>query len=350
MEVGITGLPGSGKTTIFNALTGQEAKINDYAPGIASQNIGIVNVPDARIDNLSSIFEPKKTIYATVKYVDIGGISGDDTPKELSDVFLNAIRPTDCLLEVIRNFEHPVLGAPDPEKDLKYLDGELIFNDLVVVERRLERIENDKKRGKKPDTEEEAVLKVCHKLLSDELPIRSEPEIAANPKLRGYTFLSAKPRLVVVNYEEGEEIKDILGLSGHLEKELSLYGKTEMELGQLSPEEALEFRKDMGLDERSAPDLLVKGSYSLLGLISFFTTGKDEVRAWTIRRGDTAYIAANAIHSDIQKGFIRAELISYNDFIAAGTMAEAQKKGRLRLEGKEYKVEDGDIINFRFNV
>jgi len=350
MEIGITGLPGSGKTTIFNALTGQYAKINDYAPGLASQNVGIVKVPDARIDKLSSIFEPKKTIYATVQYVDIGGISGDDTPKELSDVFFNAIRPTDCLLEIIRNFNHPVLGSPDPVKDLKYLDGELIFNDLVVVERRLEKIENDKKRGKKSDAKEESLLKTCYNLLTDERPIRSEPEIAANPKLRGYSFLSAKPRLVIVNNEEGTELKDIFGLLATLEKELSLYGKIEMELGQLSPDEALEFRKDMGIDKLSALDLLVRESYSLLGLISFFTTGKDEVRAWTINKGNTAYIAANAIHSDIQRGFIRAELISYDDFIASGTMAEAQKKGKLRLEGKEYLVEDGDIINFRFNV
>ncbi len=348
MEIGIVGLPGCGKTTIFNALTGSEAETSAYSGSRKAPNIAQIRVPDERLDVLARMYRPRKTTPAVIQYVDIGGGLASQEKKDSMDEILRLLRPADALVHVVRCFE--LAGqAPAPQSDLDEFESELILTDLMIVEKRLERLEKEVKKGKKGDPRELELLQKAQRLLDAGRALRSDREITSAPELKGYAFLSAKPCIVVLNLGEDDE-------PGNLEISLpegasavELKGSLEMELAQLDEEEAEAFRKDMGLPE-PATYRLIKESYKLLGLISFFTVGEDEVKAWTIKKGTHAQKAAGAIHSDIQKGFIRAEVVAFDDLAEAGSHQAAQKAGRVRLEGKEYEVQDGDVINFRFNV
>lgn len=344
MKLGITGLPESGKSTVFEALTR-----NISEAGRKGENrIGTIQVPDTRVDVLSKMYQPQKTIYAQVEYF-LPGIPGRDKEKKINRNLLTPIRDCDALIHLIRNFGGYGFEEPSPHKDFLTLDQELVLSDLMVVEKRLERLELDKKRGKPIVQEEVSLLSECLKKLEAEIPLRKFPEIACEPLLRGYAFLSGKPMLVLFNNEDDNEAlpdaKDLISR----EDCMIIRGKLEQELAQMSDEEAEDFLREFNITA-SATDRVIRRSYDLLGLLSFFTVGKDEVRAWTIKKGTPALDAAEVIHSDIKKGFIRAEVVSYKDLTDTGSYQDARKKGAVRLEGKTYGVQDGDIINFRFNV
>lgn len=361
MKTAIIGLANSGKTTIFNALTGLNLETTVYATVAAEPHLGVVKVPDPRVDRLAEIYKPKKTTYATVEYVDYIGLTKGDM--EQNRKVFDYIKDADALVHVVRGFTDETVVHPmetvDPLRDAETIELEMIYGDLELVDKRLERMEQGMKRGKKPDEQEKKLLMKCKEVLEQERPLRdtdfSEEEQKA---MRHLQFMSLKPVVVLLNVDEQEmrsegTAKVLQGLeqrfSGRDVKALSLCGKIEMEIAQLSPEEATVFLEDLGIDE-PALNRLIRVSYDLLGLISFLTSGEDEVRAWTITKGTSAQKAAGKIHSDIERGFIRAEVVSYDDFITQGSMAAARERGLLRLEGKTYEVKDGDIINFRFNV
>lgn len=347
MKLGITGLPGSGKKTVFEALT--------RSPGTGHKGesrIGTIRAPDSRIDILSKMYQPKKTIYAQVEYF-LPGIPAHKE-KNMVQALLSQVRDCDALIHVVRNFGGYGFEQPEPHKDFLALDQELTLSDLVVAEKRLERLEIDKKRGKPADPEEISLLTQTVQHLENETPLRRFPEIAESPLLRGFAFLSAKPMLILFNNEDDDDALPA-GVAGDDNRQtinedaMVIRGKLEQELAQMSDEEADEFLREFNITS-SATDRIITRSFQLLGLISFFTVGEDEVRAWTIKKETSALDAAGAVHSDMKKGFIRAEVISYEDLMDAGTYQEARKKGTVRLEGKTYLVQDGDIISFRFNV
>lgn len=338
MKLGIAGLSGSGKTTVFEALTGSKAELGLKA----EDRLAVVKVPDERIDKLSAMYNPRKTIYAQVEYFLPGRGAKDQ------DAWQNA-RTCDALIHVVRNFAMYGAEAPMPLADIKTLDQELILADLVVVEKRLERMATDQKRGKKPLPEELELLQACREKLDNEESLRHYPELAGNPLLRGFTLLSAKPMLILFNNTDEDPVIPAVGTPKPNEYYLAMRGKLEQELTGMEPMEIQEFLQDFGI-EASGMDCVIRESYALLGLHAFFTVGEDEVRAWTIRKNTEAVDAADVIHSDIKKGFIRAEVLAYDDLMSSGSYAEARKKGLVRLEGKTYVVKDGDIINFRFNV
>lgn len=341
MKLGIIGRPQSGKKTIFEALTKSQV---DPAQRKETR-IGMVQVPDERVGILSDMYNPKKTIYARVEYLlPAPAENVKESSKEQS--IWTLARDCDALIHVVRNFKSYGTEDPVPDQDLRAIDDELIFSDLVVAEKRLERLELDQKRGKKPNPEELSLLKKCHEQLNQDKPLREIPELSTAHVLRGYAFLSAKPMLILSNNDdEDDQRPDWLPSDSGM----MVRGKLEQELSMMEPEEAEAFLEDFGITT-SAVDRVIARSYELLGLISFFTVGEDEVRAWTIRRNTPAQESAGAIHSDIQKGFIRAEVLAYDDLLSAGNYAEARKQGTVRLEGKTYEVKNGDIINFRFNV
>ncbi|HEY8516352.1 MAG TPA: redox-regulated ATPase YchF [Candidatus Binatia bacterium] len=347
--MGIAGFPGSGKTTIFNALTGLHADVGlGTASAAAKPNLGAIKVPDPRVDALAEIFSPKKVTYAEMTFVDF-----PDPPTaagRLDERVLTQMREVDALAHVVRAFDDPAQPAPDPRRDLESFKTELVVADLAIVERRLERL----KREKGKERERELLEKIKAALESEQeirhLGLSREEEAS----LAGFAFLTLKPRLTVLNVNEDavaqpppEDVRDFaerekLGL-------LVISGKVEMELADLEPADRRSFEKEMGLEE-SARDRFIQASYNLLNLMSFLTAGEDEVRAWTIRRGDVAQVAAGKIHSDIARGFIRAEVIPFEDFMKYRSEARCREAGKLRLEGKDYVVADGDIIHFRFNV
>ena len=341
MKFGIIGLPGSGKTTAFEALSPSTAGGGQKA----EDRIATIRVPDDRIDTLRAMYAPQKTIYAQIEYF-LPGYRGDSSQD--ANIW-TPVRDCDALLDVVRN--HTAFGfeGKTPYDDFIHMDQELILADLMVVEKRLERLELDHRRGKKMNPAEHSLLTACRRNLENEIPLRRIPELALAPLLRGFAFLSAKPMLVLFNNEDDDdqqpEFKD-LTVS---ENCLVIRGKLEQELCQMSPDDAAEFLAEFNIAE-SALDRIIKRSYELLGLISFFTVGEDEVRAWTVKKGTQAVDAAEVIHSDIRRGFIRAEVLAYNDLMDAGSYQAAKKKGTVRLEGKTYHVQDGDLINFRFNV
>jgi GTP-binding protein YchF len=361
LKIAITGLANSGKTTIFNALTGMNLETTIYATVTAEPHFGVVKVPDSRVDDLARIYVPKKTTYAAVEYVDFIGLTKGDM--EQNRKVFDLVKDADAVVHVVRGFSdesvtHP-LATVDPLRDAETVELEMIFGDLELVDKRLERMEQGMKRGKKPDESEKKLLLKCKEILEGEKPLRdtefSEDEDRA---MRHLQFMSIKPVVIVLNIGEkemhAEETRSLVSgleasFAGRQVKVVDLCGKIEMEIAQLPHEEAGGFLEDLGIKE-PALNKLIHVSYDLLGLISFLTTGEDEVRAWTIRRGTHAQRAAGKIHSDIERGFIRAEVISFDDFMSHGSMAAAREKGLLRLEGKTYEVKDGDIINFRFNV
>lgn len=336
MKLGIIGLPLSGRSTTFDTLTGQDGESAAHG----EDRLAVVRVPDERVDRLSRMFDPEKTIYAQVEYF----LAGPGSQKKEANPWL-PVKDCDALILVVRNH------GPDrrPLADFHAVNQELILSDLMQVEKRLGRIEQDQRRGKKINAEEQTLLTGCRSLLESETPLRRRPELADAKPLRGFALLTAKPLLVVFNNEESDLQLPEVGELGTLETLLTLRAKIEQELARMRPEEASEFLKAYKIGD-SAMDRMIRLSYEVMGLMSFFTVGDDEVRAWTIRRGTPAVEAAGAVHSDMQKGFIRAEVIAYEDLMAAGSTAEARRRGTFRLEGKTYEVRDGDIINFRFNV
>ena len=344
MKLGIIGGSGAGKTTVFEALT----KSGDSSAQHKESRLGTVRVPDERVDKLSAMYRPRKTIYAQVEYfLPVAAEHLKEKSREQS-IWTQA-RDCDALIHVIRNFSAYGGQPPAPQAEFQALEQELILTDLVVVEKRLERLALDQKRGKKPDLQEITLLQQCADHLNAEIPLRRFPELADARILRGYAFLSAKPVLVLFNNaDEDHALPDMTAWAGE-ETCMVIRGKLEQELGQMDPDEAREYLQEFGIQD-SAMDRVIAESYALLGLVSFFTVGDDEVRAWTIRRGTVAVDAAEVIHSDIKKGFIRAEVLAYTDLLISGSYAEARKKGTVRLEGKTYEVQDGDIINFRFNI
>jgi ribosome-binding ATPase len=345
MKMGIIGLPGAGKSTLFEALTGQPVP----AETKRENRLAVVRVPDPRIDALSAMYKPKKTIFAQIDYFLPGTAAAQREEGDADASLWTKARDCDALIHVVRNFEDEAYGHPDPATDYRKIDEELVFSDLVKVEKRLERLDADAKKNKKPDPAELGLIGECRRILDTGEPLRRHPQIAGNPALRGYTFLSAKPVLVVANNGDHDpKLPDGLGGSPN-ERGVAIRGKVEREIAQMSAADASEFLAEFGIKE-SAMSLVIRESYSLLGLVSFFTVGEDEVRAWTIRRDTKAVDAAEEIHTDIKKGFIRAEVVAYDDLTASGSHAEARKKGQVRLEGKEYPMKDGDVVEFRFNV
>jgi len=348
MKLGIIGLPQSGKSTIFAALTGARGEDKPRKASRTDKMIGTVRVVDERVDFLTEVYKPKKTTYTRVEYFLPSEIATGTMSKSENAIW-NQIRICDALIHVIRNFQAPGEMAPTTEADFRLLEEEMILNDLVVAEKRIERIEKESKRGNKPDEEEYSLIKSCRELLENSQPLRVRPELASAPVLKGFTFLSAKPRLVIINNDDEDESLPGWKLKPEAFETMVVRGRLEMDIASMSPEEAEEFLEEYHI-EQSALDRVIKTSYSLLNLISFFTVLNQEVRAWTITRGTPAIEAAGAVHSDMQKGFIRAEVLSFEHLKTYGSFQEAKKAGYVRLEGKGHTVQDGEIINFRFNI
>lgn len=358
VKTGIIGFPQVGKTTLFNILTRARVDTTKFSGGRAEVHVGIATVADDRLEVLSRKFNPKKTVHATVEYVDVAGIVKGEK-KETT--FLGELRNVDALLHVVRAFEDPAVPfsepSLDPRRDIENLELELVLADLVVVEKRCQRLEKDLKKVKNPELEREfEILKRCRTTLEAGTPLRLLEWNAEDKKrLRGFMFLSAKPLLHCINLgdRDSQKIDQVRNLF-HLETLAAqpstactaVCGKIESELIELSPEDQQAFLSDYGMTE-SGLDRIIHASYRLLDLISFFTVGEDECRAWTILRQSSALEAAGAIHSDIQRGFIRAEVVHFEDFVACGSLPAAREKGLLRLEGKEYVVQDGEIVHFR---
>jgi GTP-binding protein YchF len=344
MKVGLIGHRGAGKTTVFNMLTGLQAQVGGYG-GKEEVHLGVIKVPDARVDKLSQVFKPKKTTYAEIRFTDFPASQSDDDLKGNSNL-VTQMREVDAMALVLRDFE---LDA-DPLRQLNDLLTEMILADLTVVENRRTRLKKEKARP-----QEEALLERCATTLENEQSLRNLEFTADDENLlSGFGFLSRKPVLVLFNQADDKAGQPIAaayqdelkqrGLDG-----LALAGKVEMEVAQLDESDRVAFLKEIGIRE-SARERFIRASYRLLDLISFLTTGEDEVRAWTITQGTIARKAAGKIHSDIERGFIRAEVIAYADFVALGSEAKCKEAGKLRLEGKDYIVQDGDIIHFRFAV
>jgi GTP-binding protein YchF len=357
MKIGLVGLPKSGKTTLFNLLTGSSVATSKYDAGRAELHTGVARVPDPRVDRLTGLFKPKKTTYATFEVVDLAGIEKGERGALDAKEFRNA----DALLHVVRAFSDEARGAADPRRDILDLEMELILADLDVVERRLERLEvSIKKQRKEAEVKEQEVLARLKTALESETALRA---VALTPDdarlLRGFTFLSQKPILHLVNVEEkaiaeGERVSERYNLgeiAGRPHTRVAWVSAViEAEIAALEGAEQQAFLTDLGLAE-PAINRVLRECFALLGLVSFFTVGEDEVRAWPIPSGTRAQDAAGAVHSDIARGFIRAEVNGYDELIAAdGSFDTLKKAGRLRLEGKDYLVEDGEVCHFRFNV
>lgn len=365
MRAGIIGLPRSGKTTVFNAVSGGDAPVGGFG-GEAKPAIRSVPVPDERVDRLAGLYRPKRTVHAAVEYVDFP-VAGErfGSGEGIGGRFLNELAAVDALIHVARAFEdgavpHPD-GSVDPARDIASMDLELAFADLALIERRLERMDVELRSLK---AGERAPLQAARELLErmkggleEETPIRAQALSAGDRRLLGGArFLTEKPLLDLVNVGE-DDLPRREAIEGELRaahagpaRDLAVMGgRFEMELNELDDDEAEEFRREAG-GGRSGMAEAVRRSYALLGLVSFLTVGPDECRAWTIAGGATAPEAAGRIHSDLQRGFIRAEVIRYEDLIACGSEAEARKRGLLRTEGKEYVVRDGDVLNILFNV
>lgn len=366
IDVGIIGLAKSGKTTIFNALTGGKAEGGGFASEGSSLHFGVTKVPEPRLKTLADMLQPKRLVPAEVRYIDVGAsVKSLVTSSGIGGELLNQLNNADALINVVRAFAddsvpHPE-GSLDVERDIATMNMELVFSDLAIIERRLERIETSLKGARPPERqtilhEQEILLKFRAELEKD-IPIRSLSLATGDARLlAGFQFLTAKPLLVVANIGE-EQLPGAADLEAELNSRhaqeksrvIALCGKLEMELGQLDEPAAADFRADFGLTE-SGLNRVIKQSYELLGLVSFFSTAHGEVRAWSIPHGTSAVKAAGKIHTDMERGFIRAEVISYNDLVKYGSLSEGRKHGLLRLEGKEYIVQDGDVITFLFNV
>jgi ribosome-binding ATPase len=363
LRAALIGFGSTGKTTLFQLMTSvREAARGGHGKGETS--VGISKVPDARLDRLTAMYNPRKRVPATVEFTDLALAGSAGGAKALVDVA--AYKNADALVHVVRAFTDPAVPHPassiDPARDAQAMEDELLLADLGVVERRLERLEKDLKKARTADLERERdVLAICRTTLEEGRPLRAL-DLAGDDlrRLRGFQFLSAKPLLVVINLDEAqltgghgsiEHAASATGLTAFLSRAhtaaVAVCAKIELEIAQLEPADAAAFLADLGLTE-SGLDRVIRASYDLLGYISFFTVGEDECRAWSIPRHTSAQVAAGEIHSDIARGFIRAEVVGYDHLIARGSMAACRDHGEVRLEGKEYVVLDGDVINFRF--
>ena len=357
MNIGILGLPLTGKTTLFNLLTSQHKKTDGFSSK-KGKNIGTAKVADKRVNKLSDLYLPRKTIYATIELTDIAGISSDMSNKAKQEVF-GLIQNIDALLFVIRVFENEAVpGITDPLDQIESLMYEILLRDLEVVENRLNRLKTAKRKLTREEEIEKNVLQRCFEHLSNDQFLTTlslnEEDLK---KISGFGFFTLKPIIVALNLDEkqwqadqypGQEALQQF-IQDHRMALIPICGKLEMEINDLSPSEREEFLNDLGFQE-SGIDRLSHVLYQHLGLVSFFTVGKDEVRAWTIHKGTTAVKAAGKVHSDIERGFIRAEVMKYNDLIRLQSEQKIKEAGLLKVEGKETVIEDGDIINFRFNV
>ena len=354
MQVGILGFAKAGKTTLFNLLTRSSRQTDKYATS-KKTHVGVANVPDGRLEKLRDLYSPKRYTPATVTFVDIPGVKKGEGAESLD---LPALREVDALIHVVRAFDDPELphpdGSVDPQRDVESLDLELILADHELVSRRLERLERSKKRGLTPDeTHERDLLEgTILPALDAERPLR---EIALEPedekRLRGFQLLSAKPMLVAVNVDESRlgSACDVNLSTGEAVAEIVVSAPIEAEVAEFGDEEQAEFLSDLGLEEPSVPRI-IRASYELLGLAAFFTVGEDEVRAWTIRQGTAAKAAAGTIHSDLERGFIRAEVVRWDDLIRLGSLGACRDDGILRLEGRDYVTRDGDVMHIRSGV
>jgi GTP-binding protein YchF len=365
VDIGIIGISKSGKTTIFNGLTKGKAATGGYSTK-AQANIGMANVPDERLYIMAKIFNPKKIVHAEVKYIDIGAsVKEMAVDKGIGGQLLNQLATVDVLVNVVRVFKddsipHPE-GSLNINRDIEAMNLELAFSDLAILEKRLDKMEGSMKAAKPAERmlyqkEQDTLLKVKAGLEKD-IPIRElQLTVDELKHLSNYQFLTAKPLLTVINIGE-DDLPKALAMEAELNtryskpkcRVIASCGKLEMELSQMGDEAMADFRKEFGMTE-SGLDRTLKVSYELLDLISFLTVGEDEVRAWPIKKGTEAVKAAGKIHTDIERGFIRAEVIHYQALLKAGNLVEAKKQGLLRLEGKTYVVQDGDCVNFLFNV
>jgi len=356
LTCGIIGLPLSGKTTLFNLLTNAGIQTGAYSMGKTSANIGHVSVPDGRLDFLTEMYHPKKTTFAQIEIIDIPGLQQGGGAKSANE-FLTAVRDADALAQVVRVFENASGEEIDIMHDIEEINTELLLADMALVETRLDRInQGNKKKLEHP--QEEATLQKCREILDEGKPLSSvqfsEEELDA---IHHITFMTMKPMLLVLNLSDDMLASGDYPQKADVEKYaadnnielLTVSAQMEEEIGQMDPEDRAVFMEELGITE-SGIARMARAVYAQLGLISFLTAGEDEVRAWTIRKGINAKAAAGKIHSDIERGFIRAETIAFADLEALGSVAAARDKGKYRLEGKEYIVQDGDIINFRFNV
>ncbi|MDR0765057.1 MAG: redox-regulated ATPase YchF [Synergistaceae bacterium] len=363
LHCGIVGLPLSGKSTVFNVITGAGAEVKTYAGGKADPNRAVVDVPDPRFNRLAEVHRPKKTTPARVEFVDLAGLSrGAGKGEGPGNAFLSFVADADALIHVIRCFDnaaapHPE-GSVDPARDWDIINTELIFRDLAVAENRLSKL-SGKKNPPPGEKAEQALLERCRDWLLEERFLK-DLELTAPERrsLRGFTFLTEKPQIIVLNMDESTADLASAPFGAALKKRLdsvrdeamTLYGRLEMDILDLTDEEAAEFTQGLPID-RPGRERLISSAYSALGLISFFTCGPDEVRAWTLHDGGTAVDAAGAIHSDLARGFIRAQVVSCSDYEKFGdSYANCRDEGVLRVEGRDYRVRDGDIIEIRFNV
>jgi hypothetical protein len=352
MKLGIIGFARSGKTTIFNSLTGAHAAVGTF--GSRDSNVAVLKVPDERVDRLSEFHKPKKKTYAEFQFVDIAPNESHGDDKALDSAALTSLKNVDALVHVVRAFQnedvmHP-LGSVNSARDARSLEEELQLCDLIIVERRIERMEKENRKDN-----EYKVLVQCKDHIENGRPLRSLDLTSQEKReIAGYGFLSQKPLLLLGNYgEESIGTEDPSGLDAFAKESglavIAFCGSMEMEVAQLPEEDRPAFREDLGLGDESRTQFL-QTAYDMLGLMSFLTAGEPEVRAWTIPKNTKAVDAAAVIHSDIARGFIRAEIVNYDHFIVAGSMAKAKEAGHVRLEGKEYIMQDGDIVLFRFNV
>lgn len=353
MKLGIIGLPQSGKTTIFNALTGSDRPV--IMSGRRFEvHTAVVNVPDPRIDELSQLFHPKVTTYAKVTYTDIAGLEGS-ARGDIAGPLLTQLSQMDGFIHVVRCFDNPnvphVFGDISPQRDIDRMEDEFMINDLIQVERKLTRLADEKTRSNRDKTEigrEVTIFERLHSALLESVPLRN---IEFSPEemkiISGFGFLSLKQLLIVLNLGESQQAPTVNYPCQACV--VSLQGRLEMEIAQLTSDDAQLFMQEYDISEPSL-NRMIRNSYDLMKLQSFFTVGEDEVRAWTIHQGIAAPEAAGVIHSDLQKGFIRAEVIPYQELVSLGSLSEARSKGKLRLEGKSYLVQDGDIMHVRFNL
>jgi GTP-binding protein YchF len=365
LKLGIVGLPNVGKSTLFNALTAARADAANYPFCTVEPNVGMVEVPDPRLENISAIVQPKKTVPAVVQFVDIAGlVKGAAEGEGLGNKFLANIRETDAIVHVVRCFEDPdvthVMGGVDPGRDREVIEFELAIADLSVVERRLDRVQRAARTGDAEAKAELPALEHAKNFLGEGRGLwEARLDASQSAALRPLNLLTMKPVLYAANVSDEElsnsggphmrKLREAVAAGGEPAEIVAFSAKIEAQLSELPPAERGEFLASLGVDS-SGLDRLIRAGYHLLGLQTYFTAGEQEVRAWTIHRGDTAPVAAGVIHTDFERGFIRAETVSYDDFVANGGWKGGREKGVVRSEGRDYVVKDGDVILFRFNV
>jgi len=357
MHLGLIGLPMSGKTTIYNALTGSEQPVGRGGTGRLEVELAVVNVPDPRLDVLYDMFQPEKKVQAQITYTDFGGLDKGVSQGALAGPLRNELSKIEACLHIVRAFEnlnapHPE-GSVDPLRDFEALNGEFLLVDLIAVEKRIERLREEMSKGKNREVNarELALFDRLHEALEAEIPLRDLPYTPTEAaSLRGYRFLTMKPQMALLNIgDDEEEPADVMEALAEKCPVLAIRGALEMEIARLEPDEAVVFMEEYGIAEL-ARERIIRESYGLLDLLTFYTVGEDEVRAWPVPVGVGAQEASGQIHSDIAHGFIRAEIVPYETLVELGGMAEARGAGKLRLEGKDYIVQDGDIMTVRFSV